>query len=138
MSLSRPAYWQRPRGRLCLQYNLPDSPRPPIPLPIGDRPMQRREMLLTTGAAALGLSTFPFGWAAAAEKKKQKLLYFTRSAGFEHGAVKRKGDELSFSEKVMTEMGERPVSMSSARRTGASSMATWTSMTPLPFTHPAT
>jgi type 1 glutamine amidotransferase len=69
--------------------------------------MKRREMLLTTGAAVFGLSTFPFGWTAAAEKKKQKLLYFTRSAGFEHSAVKRSGDELSFSEKTLTEMGER-------------------------------
>ena len=69
--------------------------------------MKRREMLATTGAAVLGLSTFPLGWAAAADKKKQKVLYFTRSAGFEHGAVRRNGDELSFSEKVLTEMGAR-------------------------------
>ncbi len=40
--------------------------------------MKRREMLLTTGAVALGVSAFPFGWVAAAEKKKQKVLYFTR------------------------------------------------------------
>lgn len=69
--------------------------------------MRRREMLTRTGAAVLGLSTFPLGWTAAAENKKQKLLYFTRSAGFEHGAVKRKGDQLSFSEKTLTEMGKR-------------------------------
>jgi len=41
--------------------------------------MNRRELLLTAGAA-LGVSAFPFGWAAAADKKKQKILYFTRSA----------------------------------------------------------
>ena len=52
--------------------------------------MNRREMLLTTGAAALGLSTFPFGWAAAADKKKQKVLYFSRSAGFVHPMVDAK------------------------------------------------
>lgn len=69
--------------------------------------MKRREMLATTGAAVLGLSAFPLGWTAAAEKKKQKVLYFTRSAGYEHGAVKRKGDELSFSEKTLIEMGKR-------------------------------
>ncbi|MBN2475576.1 MAG: ThuA domain-containing protein [Pirellulales bacterium] len=69
--------------------------------------MKRREMLAATGAAVLGLSTFPFGWAAAAENKKQKVLYFTRSAGFEHGAVKRNGDELSFSEKTLIEMGKK-------------------------------
>jgi type 1 glutamine amidotransferase len=69
--------------------------------------MKRRDMLLSTGAAVLGLSAFPFGWTAAAENKRQKLLYFTRSAGFEHSAVKRQGDELSFSEKTLTEMGKR-------------------------------
>jgi len=68
--------------------------------------MRRREMLKTS-AAALGLSAFPLGWVAAAQKKKQKLLYFTRSAGYEHGAVKRSGGELAFSEKVLTEMGQR-------------------------------
>ena len=69
--------------------------------------MRRREMLAASGAAALGLSTFPFGWTTAAEKKKQKVLYFTRSAGFQHGAVKRDGDKLSFSERTLTEMGNR-------------------------------
>lgn len=69
--------------------------------------MKRRQMLATTGAAVLGLSTFPLGWTAAAEKKKQKVLYFTRSAGFEHGVVKRKNGELGFSEKTLTEMGKR-------------------------------
>jgi type 1 glutamine amidotransferase len=69
--------------------------------------MKRREMLARTGAAVLGLSTLPFGRAAAAEKKRQRVLYFTRSAGFEHGAVKRNGDRLSFSERALIEMGKR-------------------------------
>ncbi len=70
--------------------------------------MKRREMLATTGAAVLGLSTFPFGWASAAEGKKQKVLYFTRCAGFEHSVVRRgKDDELSHSEKILTELGNR-------------------------------
>ena len=40
--------------------------------------MKRREMMLATGVAALGLSAFPTGWVAAEEKKKQTILYFTR------------------------------------------------------------
>lgn len=68
--------------------------------------MRRREFLLTTGAA-LGLSAFPMHWVPAADGKKQKVLYFTRSAGFEHSAVKRKGDELSFSEKTLIEMSAK-------------------------------
>ena len=69
--------------------------------------MRRREFMLTTGAAALGLSMFPFGWTAAAEGKKQKVLYFTRSAGYEHSAVRRTDGQLSHSEKILIELGER-------------------------------
>jgi uncharacterized protein len=74
---------------------------------LGEITMHRREMLLGTGAALIGLSAFPFGWANAAENKKQKILYFTKSAGFEHSVVKRKGGELSHSEKILTELGEK-------------------------------
>ena len=59
--------------------------------------MHRREMLAASSAAVVGLSTFPFGWAAAAEKKKQKLLYFTRSVEFEHSVVRPGEDGLSHS-----------------------------------------
>ena len=72
--------------------------------------MKRREMLKATGAAVLGLSAFPTGWVAAqqkkADQKKQKILYFTRSVGFEHSVVKRQGDKLSFSEQIMVEKGK--------------------------------
>jgi hypothetical protein len=69
--------------------------------------MRRREFLLSTGAGALGLSTLSFGRAAAARLKKPKILYFTRSRGFEHSPVHREGDQLSHSEKVLKEVGER-------------------------------
>jgi len=69
--------------------------------------MKRREMLKTASFAAIGFSTLPLGWLAAAEEKKQKVLYFTRSAGFEHSVVRREGDQLAHSEKVLTEMGKR-------------------------------
>jgi uncharacterized protein len=66
--------------------------------------MKRREMLLSSGAALLGASAFPLGFVHAAEPVKHKILYFTRSAGFEHPVVARKGSELSFSEKLFTKM----------------------------------
>ena len=75
----------------------------------GDCAMKRREMLLATGAAALGLSMFPLGLTRAANRKAQKILYFTRSVGFEHSPVHRNGDELSFSEKLITEAGQKHV-----------------------------
>jgi uncharacterized protein len=67
--------------------------------------MKRRDMLLTTGAALLGLSAFPARWVAADDKKKPKILYFTKSAGFVHSVVDRKGEPLAFSEKALTELG---------------------------------
>jgi uncharacterized protein len=69
--------------------------------------MKRREMMLATGAAVLGLSAFPLGWAAADDKKKPKILYFTKSAGFVHPVVDRKDKPLAFSEKILTELGEK-------------------------------
>jgi type 1 glutamine amidotransferase len=53
--------------------------------------LNRREMLQSTGAMALGagLSAFPFGWTAGQEGKKKKILMFTRSAGFQHSVINR-------------------------------------------------
>ena len=69
--------------------------------------IDRRDMLRTTGAAVLAASAFPLHWIAAAEKKKQKVLYFSRSAGFEHGAVKLKDGKPSISDRILTELGKR-------------------------------
>jgi uncharacterized protein len=69
--------------------------------------MNRRDMLLTAGAAAIGLSAFPLDMISAAEKKRHKVLYFTRSAGFQHPPVKRNGDQLSVSEKLLTKWGKK-------------------------------
>jgi uncharacterized protein len=69
--------------------------------------MKRREMLLTGGAAIVGLSAFPFAQFAAAEQKKQKVLYFTRSAGFVHSVVNRGGKELAWSEEILVGLGKK-------------------------------
>ena len=69
--------------------------------------MKRRELLKAGCAAALAMTGFPLGWTAAAPKKRQKVLYFTRSAGFEHSVVHRVGGQLSHSERLLVEMGKR-------------------------------
>jgi type 1 glutamine amidotransferase len=69
--------------------------------------VQRREMLLSMGAAVLGISAFPRGWAVAEEKKRPKILYFTKSAGYMHSVVKRKGGKLAFSERIFTKLGKK-------------------------------
>jgi type 1 glutamine amidotransferase len=64
--------------------------------------------MLKTSAAALALSGFPFGWTAAADKAKKRLLMFTRSAGFEHSCIKRgKNNELSMAEKIVSDLAEK-------------------------------
>ncbi|MGB2865412.1 MAG: ThuA domain-containing protein [Sedimentisphaerales bacterium] len=69
--------------------------------------INRRDMLVAAGAAVVGASAFPLHWVAAADKKKQKVLYFSRSAGFEHEAVKRKGGKPSISERILDELGKK-------------------------------
>lgn len=68
--------------------------------------MDRRDMLRATGVA-LAASAFPMYWVAAAQKKEQKILYFTRSAGYEHEAVKVKDGKPSISDRTLTELGKR-------------------------------
>lgn len=67
----------------------------------------RRNFLGTISLTTLGLCALPQGWLAAAEKRKQKVLYFTRSAGFEHSVVKRENGKLAWSERILTELGQK-------------------------------
>lgn len=47
----------------------------------------------------------PGGWDKA---KGKRVLYFTKSSGFEHSVVKRQApDQLSHSEKILTELGQK-------------------------------
>jgi type 1 glutamine amidotransferase len=68
--------------------------------------MKRRDMLKLT-STMLGLSALPLGSLLADEPKTKKILYFTRSAGYVHEVVDRKGEKLAFSEKVLTEIGKK-------------------------------
>lgn len=69
--------------------------------------MNRRDLLSRAGlgAAGLGLSQFPLGWASAGERPKRRVLFFSKSSGFEHPMIKRKGDEPGAAEKLLTEWG---------------------------------
>ncbi|MCU0981147.1 MAG: ThuA domain-containing protein [Pirellulaceae bacterium] len=66
--------------------------------------MKRRNFLWTLGSAA---ACTAFGARPLlAQAKKGRVLYFTRSVGFEHSPVKREGSELAFSEKALVEWGK--------------------------------
>ena len=70
--------------------------------------MKRREMLRMTGAALIGCSAFPFGWTrAAGPTKRPKLLYYTRSVGYEHSVVRREAGTPSHSEKILVGLGKQ-------------------------------
>jgi hypothetical protein len=72
--------------------------------------MNRREMLLKTGASvvALGLARFPLGWSAPADAPKRRILMYTRSEGFEHDVVRRgKDGKLSLAETIVTDLGAK-------------------------------
>jgi type 1 glutamine amidotransferase len=71
--------------------------------------MNRRDLLRRTGGAALALGTLPFPLAWTAEdKKSKKVLMYTRSVGYQHDVVKRKKpNELSLAENIVTEIGKK-------------------------------
>jgi len=58
--------------------------------------------------AFLALLMASTAWSAGqSARPKKKLLYFTRSQGFEHSVLKRKGAELAYSEKILAELGKK-------------------------------
>jgi len=70
--------------------------------------MNRRQMLTRTAVAAagLGFGGWPTAWAADT-KKKRRVLFFTKSSGFEHSVIKRNGGQSSFAEQVLAELGPK-------------------------------
>jgi uncharacterized protein len=71
--------------------------------------LNRRELLRRGGlaAVALGAARFPLGWTHAADAGKKHILMYTRSQGFQHSVVQRKGDKLSLAETIVTDLGKK-------------------------------
>lgn len=71
--------------------------------------MHRRHLLsrAALGAAALGAAGFPTGWAQAGETRRRRVLFFTKSSGFEHPVIKRTNGELGHAERILSSLGER-------------------------------
>ena len=72
----------------------------------------RRQAMQTVAAAAAAFATasIPLGWTRAADDKTKKVLFFTKSAGFQHSCITRPDNqsdkELSHAEKVLVELGK--------------------------------
>ncbi len=69
------------------------------------KPMNRRKMIVSTTATAISLGAFPVALHAASSSKKRKVLFFTKSSGFEHSPIHRRDDGLSFADKLLQEWG---------------------------------
>jgi len=68
-------------------------------------PLFSRRDFVRTSALALG--AFGLSRTAWADFPKRKILFFTKSSGFEHSAISYKKGEPSFAEKVLTEIGPK-------------------------------
>jgi type 1 glutamine amidotransferase len=72
----------------------------------------RRQAMQAVAAAAAAFATasLPLGWTAAQDGKTRKVLFFTKSAGFEHSCIKRPDNhsdkELSHAERILVELGK--------------------------------
>jgi type 1 glutamine amidotransferase len=69
------------------------------------RDWTRRHLLLSGGAAWLGFQTMN-QLVAGPNAEDKKVLFFTKSSGFEHPVIARKGDELALAERILTDIGK--------------------------------
>ena len=67
--------------------------------------MNRRSFLHTATAATIG--SWILSRPALATAPKRKILFFTRSSGFEHSTISYKNGQPSFAEKVLLEFGPK-------------------------------
>jgi len=65
----------------------------------------RREMILRTGIAIVALSLA--GCASIERRKTRRVLFFSKSSVYEHSVIHRNGNDLSFAEKILVELGPK-------------------------------
>jgi uncharacterized protein len=67
--------------------------------------LNRRQMLFAAGAAVFGAGSA--NRLLASQGPTKRVLFFTKSSGFQHSVVTRKGDALSHAERILTELGKQ-------------------------------
>jgi len=71
-------------------------------------PRSRMKLAVSLACALLVLCAVPTGWSAGAKSgAKKRILYFTKSSGFEHSVVRRKNGQLAWSERILVELGKK-------------------------------
>jgi type 1 glutamine amidotransferase len=68
--------------------------------------LNRRQMLFATGAALFGAPSMRRALAADTKGGPKKVLFFTKSSGFQHSVITRKDGKLSLAERILTEIGK--------------------------------
>ena len=71
----------------------------------------RRQAMRQLGAASLGLMLDPAFNLFGKDKPRRKILFFTKSSGYEHSSIKRNGSELSHAERILRTSGPATVLM---------------------------
>lgn len=69
--------------------------------------MNRREMILGTAAATVTLGLFGCANEPSADRRPKKILFFSKSSGYEHSVIKRKDGQLSFAEKILADLAPK-------------------------------
>ncbi len=64
----------------------------------------RRDWIWNTSVLSAMVAS---GQLRAVDEPKKKLLFFTKSAGFEHSVIRRDGDQPAYAERIMTELGAK-------------------------------
>jgi uncharacterized protein len=67
--------------------------------------LSRRQMLFASGAALLGPGAAKRLFAADPSGTK-RVLFFTKSSGYEHSVIARKDDKLGWAERILTDLGK--------------------------------
>ena len=67
--------------------------------------LNRRQWLLAAGAAWLGAGSIN-RLLAQPKGASKKVLFFTKSSGFQHSVIARKGDKPGLAERILTEIGK--------------------------------
>ena len=68
--------------------------------------LNRRQLLLAGGAAWLGAGALARAMAPQPKGATKKVLFFTKSSGFQHSVIARKGDKPSHAEQILAEIGK--------------------------------
>jgi type 1 glutamine amidotransferase len=70
--------------------------------------MNRREMIFRTAAAAAGLAlSGPISRAEETANKPKKILFFSKSSGYEHSVIKQQNGGPGFAPKILAELGAK-------------------------------